>query len=68
MKYEVVGGEGGTESEIPFCGYDPATLRQMDRAGYKLSIDGKRGKIPTDAEYQAAMREWKMQAAGSGKK
>ena len=33
------------QSDFPNCGYDTATLREMQKAGYVLYQNGKRVKI-----------------------
>lgn len=57
MKYTIHGPNGvGATSDIPYLRYDLATLRSMDKAGYKLLIDGRRAKLPTEAELRAAQK------------
>lgn len=56
MKYTIQGPQGGATSEIPYLGYDLDTLRSMEKAGYRLTIDGRRAKLPTQAELTAANR------------
>lgn len=59
MKYTIQGPQGGATSEIPYLGYDLDTLRSMEKAGYKLSIDGRRAKLPTQAEITTAQQSYK---------
>lgn len=55
MKYTIEGSGGaGAASDVPYLGYSVSTLRQMDKAGYKLLIDGRRAKLPTETELRAA--------------
>ena len=56
MKYTIQGPQGGATSEIPYLDYDLDTLRSMEKAGYRLTIDGRRAKLPTQAELTAANR------------
>ena len=39
-----------------YLGYDLDTLRSMEKAGYRLTIDGRRAKLPTQAELTSANR------------
>ena len=58
MKYTIQGPDGsGCTSNIPYLGYSLASLRQMDKAGYRLLIDGRRAKLPTEAELKAAQKK-----------
>lgn len=56
MQYTIQGPQGGATSEIPYLGYDLDALRSMEKAGYRLTIDGRRAKLPTQAELTAARR------------
>lgn len=57
MAYTIQDSRGyGCTSDIPYLGYSADTLRQMDKAGYKLLIDGRRAKLPTEAELKAAQK------------
>ena len=58
MKYTIQGSQGGATSEIPYLGYDLDTLRSMEKAGYRLIIDGRRAKLPTQAELLTARRSY----------
>ena len=37
-------GIGGVCSNIPYCGYTPQTIKNMQSAGYILTFQGKRIK------------------------
>lgn len=58
MKYTIQGPQGGATSEIPYLGYDLDTLRSMEKAGYRLTIDDRRAKLPNQAELTAARRSY----------
>ena len=58
MKYTIQGPQGGATSEIPYLGYDLETLHSMEQAGYRLTIDGRRAKLPTQAELLTTRRSY----------
>ena len=59
MTYELIGidGEIKVTSSIPYLGYSPEILRDMEKAGYKLQIDGRRAKFPTAAEIRTSQNK-----------
>ena len=42
------------QSTLPYLGYSFSTLKEMERAGYILLIDGKKAKFPTAAQIKEA--------------
>ena len=66
--YMVKNADGdGCESHAPFLGYKISTLKSLASAGYKLYINGKSTKLPTEAEWMAAQNEVKGKRNGSAK-
>ena len=61
MTYELVGPDGEIKvtSSMPYLGYNLEILRDMEKAGYKLQIDGRRAKFPTEAQWRSACQQEK---------
>ncbi len=49
MTYEIVAPDGSVKaaSNIPNLGYSPSLIRQMEKDGYRLLVDGKPAKKAT---------------------
>lgn len=46
MAYEIVAPDGSVKatSSIPYLGYDLPLIRQMEKDGYRLLVDGQKAK------------------------
>lgn len=56
MTYGIAYKDGTTvcQSPLPYLGYSLNVLKNLEKAGYVLLIDGKRAKFPTAAQYKEA--------------
>lgn len=47
MIYEIVAPDGSVKatSSIPYLGYSLSLIRQMEKDGYRLLVDGRKAKI-----------------------
>lgn len=54
MMYGIAYKDGTTvcRSSLPYLGYPFDVLKDMEKAGYILLIDGKGTKFPTAAQYK----------------
>lgn len=54
--FEIARGDGTVvcRSSLPFCGYGPEILKDLEKAGYILLADGHRRKYPTLAQWKEA--------------
>ena len=43
------------QSTLPYLGYSLPVLKDMEKAGYILLIDGKRAKFPTASQHKEAV-------------
>ena len=66
--YRVQNAEGiSCTSQAPYLGYGMSTLKSLASAGYKLYVNGKAVKFPTEAELKAAQGEEKGKRNGRKK-
>lgn len=56
MVYSILNSNGVAvcRSCLPYLGYSLSTLREMERAGYTLTVDGKKAKFPNSALFKEA--------------
>lgn len=54
MMYGIAYKKGPTvcQSSLPYLGYSLDILKDMEKAGYVLLIDGRQAKYPTAAQYK----------------